>query len=134
MRNTFRIYLETNGIHAEAMRALWELVDVVSMDIKLPSATRLRPYWEEHQRFLAEAAGKTLYAKAVVTNDTTNADIIMAAGIIAASGQRLPLVLQPASGGLAPEPARLIALQNAALARIDDVRVIPQAHKILNVP
>jgi organic radical activating enzyme len=134
MRNTFRIYLETNGIHAGAMRDLWELIDVVSMDLKLPSATRLRPYWEEHKRFLAEAAGKTLYAKAVVTNDTTGADIITAAGIIAASGQRYPLVLQPASGEFAPEAARLLEFQNAALSRIDDVRVIPQAHKILNVP
>lgn len=134
MRTTFRIYLETNGIHAEAMRDLWDFIDVVSMDFKLPSATRLRPYWEEHQRFLAEAAGKTLYAKAVVTNDTTIADITMTAGIIAASGQRFPLVLQPASGPYAPESTMLLEFQSAALARINDVRVIPQAHKVLNVP
>ena len=134
VRNTFKIYLETNGIHAEAMRDLWDLIDVVSMDFKLPSATRLRPYWEEHKRFLAEAAGKTLYAKAIVTNDTTIEDITMAAGIIAASGQRFPLVLQPASGPYAPESTMLLEFQSAALARINDVRVIPQAHKVLNVP
>jgi 7-carboxy-7-deazaguanine synthase len=133
-RNTFRIYLETNGIHAAAMRKLRDLVDVVSMDFKLPSATRLRPFWEEHQQFLAEGKGKTFYVKAVVTKGTTSDDIITAAKIIAGSGQRVPFVLQPANGQYAPESAMLLEFQNAALALVEDVRVIPQAHKILNVP
>ena len=134
VRDTYRIYLETNGIHAAAMRKLRDLVDVVSMDFKLPSATHLRPFWEEHKQFLSEVKGKTLYVKAVVTHDTTKADLITAAKIIAGSGQRVPFVLQPASGRYAPESAMLIEFQKAALALVDDVRVIPQAHKILNVP
>ncbi len=134
VRDTFRIYLETNGIHVAAMRELRDLVDVVSMDFKLPSAARLRPFWEEHKQFLSEVKGKSVYVKAVVTNDTTGADVITAAKIIAGSGQRVPLVLQPASGRYAPASALLLEFQDAALALVEDVRVIPQAHKILNVP
>ena len=134
VRDTFRIYLETNGIHAAAMRELRDLVDVVSMDFKLPSATRLKPYWEEHKQFLSEAMGKTLYVKTVVTHDTTIADVITAAKLIAGTGRRIPFVLQPASGRYAPASAMLLDFQNAALALVEDVRVIPQAHKILNVP
>jgi organic radical activating enzyme len=133
-RQTFRIYLETNGIHAAAMRAVRDLVDVVSMDFKLPSSTRLGPFWDEHGAFLSEATGKALFVKAVVTNDTVMNDITTAARIIAEARQQVPLVLQPAAGRFAPATAMLLEFQRAALSKLDDVRVIPQAHKILNVP
>jgi organic radical activating enzyme len=44
------------------------------------------------------------------------------------------LVIQPASGLFAPESKLLIDYQQMALRIIEDVRIIPQAHKILNVP
>jgi 7-carboxy-7-deazaguanine synthase len=134
MRNTFRVYLETNGIHSEAMRSLRDHIDVVSMDFKLPSATGLRPFWHEHKQFLSAAHGKKLFVKTVVTRDTTQDDILAAASLIERFDKATPLVLQPAAGPLAPEPMMLIRYQNLALGIIDDVRVIPQAHKILNVP
>jgi len=134
IRNTFTIYLETNGIHHEAMRSLRDHVDVVSMDFKLPSATGLRPFWDEHSRFLSAARGKKLFVKAVVTRDTTRDDILTAASVIEKFERTIPLVLQPAAGPLAPEPMMLIRYQNLALGSIDEVRVIPQAHKMLNVP
>jgi hypothetical protein len=46
----------------------------------------------------------------------------------------VPLIIQPASGRFTPEPERLIQFQNAALALVEDVRVIPQAHVLLKVP
>jgi len=134
VRNTFRIYLETNGIHGEAMQSLRDQVDVVSMDFKLPSATGLRPLWDEHKQFLTAARGKKLFVKAVVTGDTTQDDMLTAARIIGKFDKAIPLVLQPAAGPLAPDPMMLISYQNLALGIIEDVRVIPQAHKILNVP
>lgn len=134
MRSTFRVYLETNGIHSEAMHFLKDHVDVVSMDFKLPSATGLRPFWEEHRRFLSAARGKKLFVKAVVTSDTVKDDILIAAGIIEQFDKAVSLVLQPAAGSLAPEPMMLITYQNLALGILEDVRVIPQAHKMLNLP
>jgi len=130
----FRVYLETSGIHYEAMEKLKHLVHVVSMDFKLPSATGQRPLWEEHGKFLAAAGGVELFVKAVVTKDTKKADIITAASLIAGSGAPVLLVIQPASGALAPGPSVLLEFQNAALDIIPDVRIIPQAHKALNVP
>ncbi len=110
------------------------MIDVVSMDFKLPSATGQRPFWDEHIRFLAAAKGKDLFVKAVVTADTMLADILASAKIIAGHDASLTFVLQPVSGPLAPDPAKLVEFQNAALGIIGDVRVIPQAHKILQVP
>jgi 7-carboxy-7-deazaguanine synthase len=134
VRGAFRIYLETNGIHAGAMRDLRDLVDVVSMDFKLPSATGLRPFWDEHKQFLSAVDRKTLFVKAVVTRDTKRADIITAGRLIAGFDRSVPLILQPAGGQCAPDPAMLVEFQNTALSLIEYVRVIPQIHKVLQVP
>ncbi len=130
----FDVYLETNGLHDQAMRRLASLINTVSMDFKLPSATGLRPFWDEHRRFLAAAAGRRLFVKAVVTSGTALDDIMKAVGMIADFDASLTFVIQPSSGPKAPDPEMLVRFQNAALGVIRDVRVIPQAHRILQVP
>jgi len=133
-RRKFRILLETSGIHAEFMALLNDFVDVVAMDFKLPSATGLRSYWDEHRKFLLSAARTDVYAKAVVTRTTSLSDVLNAVRLIAEVDCTIPLILQPASGNLKPDPQMLVDFQEDALGIISDVRVIPQAHKILNVP
>jgi 7-carboxy-7-deazaguanine synthase len=134
VREDFRIYLETSGTHYRAMENIRGLVDVVSMDFKLPSATGLRPFWDEHNKFLLSIREKSVFVKAVATCDTQIKDILTAANIIAEIDVSIPFIIQPASGQLAPEPVALIEFQNAALRILQDVRVIPQVHKILQVP
>jgi organic radical activating enzyme len=134
MRQVFRIYLETNGIKFAALQNVVHLIDVVSMDIKLPSATGLRPFWEEHEKFLAASRGKECFVKAVMTNDTSQDDIVTAARIIFSVDPTVPFILQPATGYAAPAPAMLLAFQEMALGILGDVRVIPQVHKMLQVP
>ena len=134
MRPGFRIYLETNGILVEPLEQVIELIDVVSMDMKLPSATGLRPFWDEHRKFLVASRGKECFVKAVLTSDTSEEDIVTAAGILVSVDPAIPLILQPATGPLAPAPAMLLAFQEKALALLDDVRVIPQVHTMLQVP
>lgn len=131
---TYRVYLETNGIHYEAMKDLAAMIDVVSMDVKLPSSTGLRPFWEEHRKFLACAAGREIFVKAVVTGDTVQDDVLEAASLVSDHDAGIPLVLQPATGKWAPKPLVLLDFQEAALGIVRDVRVIPQAHKVLKLP
>jgi organic radical activating enzyme len=80
------------------------------------------------------ALGKELFVKAVVTGDTTVEDIRAAAAIIAGADKTIMLIIQPASGPLAPSSAKLLRLQEAVLGMVEDVRVIPQVHKVLNLP
>lgn len=130
----FRIYLETSGIQYEHMRRIRDLVDVVSLDFKLPSATGLRPFWKEHDAFLSAAKGKMLYVKAVVTNDTTMEDLMAAAHVLSRFDSRTIFVLQPAGAPFSPASPLLVAMQTAALGLLEEVRVIPQVHAMLQVP
>ncbi len=134
VRERFSLYLETNGIHADALRKLLPFIDTVSMDIKLPSATGQAGRWEEHRAFLAATAGKERYVKTVVTHDTNDDDVETAVRLVASQDPSITFVLQPASGSLAPPIGRLILMQNEALRALSDVRVIPQVHRILDIP
>jgi 7-carboxy-7-deazaguanine synthase len=134
LRARFNIYLETSGIHHENMQKLAGLVDVVSMDIKLPSSTGERPRWEEHGKFLSAAAGPVLFVKAVVTRMTSDDDVATAARLLAQHDRRLTFVIQPAGGTFAPDPKDVLRFQHHALAMLEDVRVLPQVHKILGIP
>jgi organic radical activating enzyme len=136
-RARLRIFLETNGTRVAELRALRHLVDIVSMDFKLRSATGRPMPARLHAQFLAESVrwGMEVYAKAVVAAGTTPREIARVAGIIAGIERSVPLVLQPVTvplrSGKPPSPALLLELQEAAARTLPDVRVIPQTHKII---
>jgi organic radical activating enzyme len=134
IRKTFRIHLETSGVHHTAMSDLRGLVDVVSMDLKLPSSTGQGPRWNEHRRFLRAAEGIETVLKVIVTNDMSDTDLLEAVRLAAEERRDAPFILQPCSGDRAPSGAALVALQRRALAILPDVRVIPQAHRVLGLP
>lgn len=148
-----RIYLETAGIHADALRSVVEHVDVIAMDVKLPSATGVA-HWEAHREFLSVLRGsefdparglseRTLFVKVIVDLKATVAEIERAAELVAAFSPRVPFVLQPESETLlskhATRDSRRELLQlidagaRAASLRLHSVRVIPQTHKVLDV-
>jgi len=134
LRRQFAVYLETSGIHHETMKDLAGLIDMISMDIKLPSATGERSCWDEHRMFLSTAAGPKLFVKTVVTRMTKDEDVAAAVKLVAQHDPHLTFVLQPAAGTLSPEPKDLLRHQRHALASLEDVRIIPQVHKVLGIP
>jgi 7-carboxy-7-deazaguanine synthase len=127
-----KVYLETNGTLPDAFETVRDLVDIVSMDFKLPSSSGAGEHWNEHQRFLAAASASDVFAKAVVGAESTIDEIEICARIIASVRTSIPLVIQPASGANV-EAGVLVYMQKTALAIIDNVRVIPQIHKMLEV-
>lgn len=127
------ILLETNGMLPEPLRAVVALVDVVSMDIKLPSNSGERGFWDQHARFLATAGDKA-YVKVLVDATTDVAEVARAADLV---GDRVPMFLQPITGSGGSVDIGATDLQRffgAARSRARDIRVLPQTHKMLAIP
>lgn len=130
-----RIYLETNGTLPRALEKIIEGCDWVAMDFKPESAVR-HDLWEAHRWFLDIGANK-LFVKMVLTEKTTDAELDRAVALLARLPRTVPLVLQPASpwGGAETIPlARLESWWRRATTRLKDVRILPQIHRLWDIP
>ncbi|MGV3525161.1 MAG: 7-carboxy-7-deazaguanine synthase QueE [Candidatus Sericytochromatia bacterium] len=135
LKKDFRLYLETDGILADNLAQVVDQLDQIGMDIKIPSATLLQPYWEEHRRFLAIAARREVFVKVVLTRETTEAELDESLAIVREVDARIPLILQPVTPyGVVrhpPSPEQVLAWQARAKQVLKHVRVIPQTHKMI---
>ena len=128
------VYLDTNGILFHELESVIAGLDVIAMDLKLPSSTREAAYWQEHEQFLktAVAGPGQVFIKAVVSKTTVPEDIVRAAELVARVDPGLLMILQPCfqdgdAGGL----ARCLEYQDSCLKIIPNVRVLPQWHKLM---
>lgn len=130
----YAIHLDTNGTLPDKLSRVLGIIDVIAMDIKLPSSTSDREFWDEHRRFLLIARTKNVFVKIVITKQTDEDELNRAVELIGKIDRMIPLVLQPVfvseSFDNAPDNAVLIRWQRQALKNLPDVRVIPQLHKI----
>lgn len=129
------LFLETNGTLFEEMEELLDVITYVSMDIKLPSVTG-NSLWEAHARFLHLLREHDAYVKIVVAESTREEEIQEAVQLIAGIAPQMLLILQPVTpfGGLcAPTAETLLRLQARAANLLTQVRVIPQAHRMMGL-
>ncbi len=128
-----KIFLETNGILFNELEKISDCVDIVSMDIKLPSVTE-ENFFACHRKFLQVAAQKDLYVKIVISAETSDEEFDAAINLISETSTEILLILQPVTpvGKIqATTSEKILNLQTRALKVLKDVRVIPQTHKIL---
>jgi len=128
-----RIYLETNGTLSSELSMVLPHIDMISMDIKLPSVTR-QNLWQQHGEFLSLANTRSVFVKVVVTNKTSTEEFQQAIDLIKAVNHDIPLIIQPVTPirdceGVTPE--MVLIWQEQALKKLHDVRVIPQTHKFM---
>lgn len=135
LRRLLPVHLETNGTMHLALEQVIGHVDYVSMDMKLPSTSGCTEHlWDLHREFLRAAHGRNASVKVVISNDTLCDEIEQVCSIIEAIDRMTPLFLQPLSGGGMGVDicvAHILKLQETASARLPDVRVIPQMHRML---
>lgn len=124
------LYLETNGSLPEHLQRVRDYFDMICLDFKIPSATGQKQMWRVHERSLHIASAKDVFVKVVIDSNFKLAEIRKACSIIARVDKKIPLVIQPVFGR---QIENLLELQRSALGFLNDVRVIPQIHKYLNV-
>ncbi|WP_407397509.1 7-carboxy-7-deazaguanine synthase QueE [Anaerovibrio sp.] len=133
MVNT-KVMLETNGTLPEKLARIIDMVDIISMDIKMPQAIG-EDHWEAHRRFLEIAREKDVYVKLVVSGDINMDDYQKAIDLVAGVDPDILLILQPVTplnGVEAALPEQMLELQQQALESLKDVRIIPQTHRMMD--
>ncbi|MDD5568276.1 MAG: 7-carboxy-7-deazaguanine synthase QueE [Candidatus Omnitrophica bacterium] len=96
-KGNFRNYLETNGTLHEELKEIIDYVDIIAMDLKLPSSTGLNDFWQEHRLFLETASRREVFLKAVISRDTQEEDLRRGLRLMRETAQGAVLVLQPDS-------------------------------------
>lgn len=128
-----KIYLETNGTLPGELAMVIGLVDIVSMDIKLPGTSGCRPMWENHRQFLCVARKAGVFVKIVMDDNSDISEYDTALDMLCGEDAGITLVIQPVTvnGAFALSPERALYLQAMALERLKDVRIIPQTHLMM---
>jgi 7-carboxy-7-deazaguanine synthase len=133
-----KLYLETSGTQPDRMATLAPWTDIVAMDIKLPSATGEVPQFEAHQAFyqvLAAHPQIETFVKLVFNDRITDEELAAIPTIV--THPETPIILQPETSLI----DKSVSIQMQTLVRVttqlsqifQDVRVIPQTHKMLQI-
>jgi organic radical activating enzyme len=128
-----KIYLETNGLLTDELERIIDLIDVISMDFKLPSTSGCPNLFQEHRTFLKKAFKKEVFVKIVVDATSELRELIEASKIINEVDSEINLILQPRATDsliLASELTQLLALQKRLEKELKNIRIIPQLHKL----
>jgi len=127
-------YLDTNATLPDALKELISAIDIIAMDVKLPSSTRQRSYWKEHEMFLNIAVRKEVFIKAVISKSTDLEDIRKMVALVKKSAPQTLVILQPnylemKTGAV----EKCVGFQNYCLKFLPDVRILPQVHKFMKL-
>lgn len=127
-------YLETNGVFYQELAELIDDIDIIAMDLKLPSSTKCRPFWDEHKEFLKIARKKEVFTKTVISNDTTREDVLQSVDLVADIDPETTYILQPnyfdQENGVVQ---KCLEYQKDCSNRLKNVRIVPQMHKFLKL-
>lgn len=127
------ILLETSGIEVEALKRIINFISIVSLDIKIPSATKEPPLWERHDDFIQVALQRPAYAKVVFDEQMTKEEIERLRGLIQ-KYPALPFIFQPVSPLQKRDMPKIFSLfQKFSTLAPSQVRLIPQVHKFLQI-
>jgi organic radical activating enzyme len=123
-------YLETNGTLAGELEDVIDYLDIIAMDLKLPSSTGMFNLWGMHRRFLKIASRKEVFLKAIISLATKEEDLREALALIKDIYKSSVLVLQPNTyEGQEELKEKLESFKNICSQENVSTCIIPQIHK-----
>jgi len=131
----YDIYLETNGLLYKELEKIIDLVDIIAMDIKLPSVVKRPQGWNHHLKFLQTAIKKHVFCKMVTSDDTDLNDIKKAGVLISQVDKNIETIIQPASTvkKVGEITVRQKKFKKMLEPYLSNVNIIPQMHKVWGV-
>lgn len=128
-----KIYLETNATLADKLLEIKPFIDIISADIKLESASGIMDAYKFHDKFFENCRGIETFAKIVFNGKISDDEIMKCCELGKKHG--IELILQPEMQNdkmtVSSEFAEKIL--NRFLDNYENVRLIPQVHKFLDV-
>ena len=128
------VYLDTNGTLPKALKTVIKDVDIIAMDLKLPSSTKQKAYWHEHKEFLQIAKRKDVFIKVVISLDTHADEVVKAAKLVANVDPKILFFLQPnyldMKKGIMD---KCLEHQKSCAKILENVRILPQVHKFMKL-
>ena len=132
--NGYRNYLETNGTLVPELEDIIFYVDIVAMDLKLPSSSSMGNLWSFHRRFLKVARKKEVFVKAIICSWTEERDMREAIKLIGDVDPAITLVLQPNGSEEGPYlDGKIASYLDICLNENITACVIPQIHKVVGI-
>jgi len=131
----FQIYLETAGVHADFLREIVGLCDVIAMDIKLPTATG-KSFWREHADFLS-VGGEKIFVKIVLEEKSALDEFEQALSLLKSVRPIPKLILQPVTPVddlvKSPSAEQIASFYSRARRELPFVLVMPQQHPLWKI-
>ncbi len=133
-KKRYQIYLETNGTLPKAFNEVVDFVDIIAMDIKLPSSTGQVICWNDQKKFLKIASKKNVFLKMIISKKTKTKDLTTASKLASEVNRDIVCILQPNTQELKTGAIeRCFEAQKICSKFLRDVRIIPQVHKLIGV-
>ena len=130
LKNKFSIYIETNGTLPEQIKKIYKYCDVIAMDIKFKSACK-KDLFKEHKLFIKNCKDK-VFIKTVITKNTTIEEFIKAINIVSSISNKIKLIIQPSSFDNIINK-KIFKFYSIAISKVNDVRILPQLHKLWKI-
>jgi 7-carboxy-7-deazaguanine synthase len=131
------VYLETGGYLPERLSQVIDDLDWVAMDVKLPSTLDTEIPMARFASFLDLASQRRAMLKMVVTGAVQFDEVEEVCRQLAGVNPTVPLVIQPVTAldkRVRPVAATaLLELQTVCQQHFNDVRIIPQCHRLVGV-
>lgn len=134
----FPLYLESNMTLPDGAKEVKDVVKYVSGDFKLKNQCDWKGHYEKYFHdtarsfsILRHTSFRDCFCKIIVSDDIDKEDMMHAVDQV--KDCITELILQPVTpaGGVQAASAKLLLeLQDAALEKVENVRIIPQTHKM----
>lgn len=127
------LLLETNGALSKELEKVIDFIDIVSMDIKLRSVSKVESDINIFNRFLEIASKKEIFIKVVVSNTVNLKEFEQAIHMVDSLKPEIAFIIQPVTGKDEISTGLLTELFEKASSRLKNVLIIPQTHKLLGL-